>query len=379
MQSESIKAAKNVDQDRLWKRLMSMAEIGALPNGGVNRQALSNEDILARQRIIKWAKDLDFQIETDEIANLFIRLVGSNTSAPPVSTGSHLDSQPRGGKFDGAFGVIGGFEALEAIRCAGIKPKSSIELIAWTNEEGGRFQPGVMGSSLFAGDIYRMYSRYSQIANWNLEIMSMNETGIGGYKEIVFSVQGENVYKKLKYESGAHRVQRVPSTESSGRIHTSTITVAVLPEADDVDVDINDNDLRIDIFHAGGHGGQNVNKVATAVRITHLPSGIVAVCQDERSQMRNKQKAMDVIKARLLDKATREQQQSISSDRKSQVGTGERAEKIRTYNFPQDRITDHRINLTIHNMENVLNGNLDILIDPIQEKEKEMLLENPVV
>ena len=224
-----------------------------------------------------------------------------------------------------------------------------------------------------------MYSRYSQIANWNLEIMSMNETGIGGYKEIVFSVQGENVYKKLKYESGAHRVQRVPSTESSGRIHTSTITVAVLPEADDVDVDINDNDLRIDIFHAGGHGGQNVNKVATAVRITHLPSGIVAVCQDERSQMRNKQKAMDVIKARLLDKATREQQQSISSDRKSQVGTGERAEKIRTYNFPQDRITDHRINLTIHNMENELNGNLDILIDPIQEKEKEMLLENPVV
>ena len=234
-------------------------------------------------------------------------------------------------------------------------------------------------AALFAGDIYRMYSRYSQIANWNLEIMSMNETGIGGYKEIVFSEQGENVYKKLKYESGAHRVQRVPSTESSGRIHTSTITVAVLPEADDVDVDINDNDLRIDIFHAGGHGGQNVNKVATAVRITHLPSGIVAVCQDERSQMRNKQKAMDVIKARLLDKATREQQQSISSDRKSQVGTGERAEKIRTYNFPQDRITDHRINLTIHNMENVLNGNLDILIDPIQEKEKEMLLENPVV
>ena len=234
-------------------------------------------------------------------------------------------------------------------------------------------------AALFAGDIYRMYSRYSQIAHWNIEIMSMNETGIGGYKEIVFSVQGENVYKRLKYESGAHRVQRVPSTESSGRIHTSTITVAVLPEAEDVDVDISDNDLRIDIFHAGGHGGQNVNKVATAVRITHLPSGIVAVCQDERSQMRNKQKAMDVIKARLLDKATREQQQSISSDRKSQVGTGERAEKIRTYNFPQDRITDHRINLTIHNMENVLNGNLDILIDPIQEKEKEMLLENPVV
>ena len=234
-------------------------------------------------------------------------------------------------------------------------------------------------AALFAGDIYRMYSRYSQITNWDIEIISMHETGVGGYKEIVFSIQGENVYKKLKYESGAHRVQRVPSTESSGRIHTSTITVAVLPEADDVDVSISDSDLRIDIFHAGGHGGQNVNKVATAVRITHIPTGIVAVCQDERSQMRNKQKAMDVIKARLLDKATREQQQSISSDRKSQVGTGERAEKIRTYNYPQDRITDHRINLTIHNMENVLNGNLDILIDPIQEKEKELLLENPVV
>tara|TARA_B110000196_G_C21107966_1_gene646215 strand:+ start:354 stop:1424 length:1071 start_codon:yes stop_codon:yes gene_type:complete len=234
-------------------------------------------------------------------------------------------------------------------------------------------------AALFAGDIYRMYSRYSQITNWDIEIISMHETGVGGYKEIVFSIQGENVYKKLKYESGAHRVQRVPSTESSGRIHTSTITVAVLPEADDVDVSISDSDLRIDIFHAGGHGGQNVNKVATAVRITHIPTGIVAVCQDERSQMRNKQKAMDVIKARLLDKATREQQQSISSDRKSQVGTGERAEKIRTYNYPQDRITDHRINLTIHNMENVLNGNLDILINPIQEKEKELLLENPVV
>jgi peptide chain release factor 1 len=234
-------------------------------------------------------------------------------------------------------------------------------------------------AALFAGDIYRMYSRYSQITNWDIEIISMHETGVGGYKEIVFSIQGENVYKKLKYESGAHRVQRVPSTESSGRIHTSTITVAVLPEADDVDVSISDSDLRIDIFHAGGHGGQNVNKVATAVRITHIPTGIVAVCQDERSQMRNKQKAMDVIKARLLDKATREQQQSISSDRKSQVGTGERAEKIRTYNYPQDRITDHRINLTIHNMENVLNGNLDILITPIQEKEKELLLENPVV
>ena len=224
-------------------------------------------------------------------------------------------------------------------------------------------------ATLFASELYRMYTRYAQSRGWNVELIDTRETGIGGFKEIVFEVKGQDVSSRLKHESGGHRVQRVPVTESSGRLHTSTVTVAVLPEAEDVEVDLNEEDLRIDIFHAGGHGGQNVNKVATAVRITHLPTGITAVCQDERSQLRNKQKAMAVIKARILDRATREQQQEVTQQRRSQVGTGERSEKVRTYNFPQDRVTDHRINLTLHNLRSVLEGNLDSLIEPLMAQE----------
>ncbi len=189
-------------------------------------------------------------------------------------------------------------------------------------------------------------------------------------------MRGKDVYSRLKHESGGHRVQRVPATESSGRLHTSTATVAVLPEADDVEVDIKDEDIRIDIFHAGGAGGQNVNKVATAIRITHLPTGIMAVCQDERSQLRNKQKAMAVLKARLLDRATREQEANISQQRKSQVGSGERAEKIRTYNFPQDRVTDHRLNESFHNISDIMSGNLDHILDPLMLRERSLLLES---
>ena len=225
-------------------------------------------------------------------------------------------------------------------------------------------------AALFAGDLYRMYTRYSQIQGWEVELIDAHDTGIGGFKEIIFEVKGQSAYSRLKHESGVHRVQRVPATESSGRLHTSTVTVAVLPEAEEVEVDLKEGDLRIDVYHAGGHGGQNVNKVATAVRITHLPSGIVAVCQDERSQLRNKQKAMAVLRARLLDRATREQQQEISQDRRSQVGTGDRAEKARTYNYPQNRVTDHRIGLTLHNLEAVLDGNLDALIDPLLKMEQ---------
>jgi len=233
-------------------------------------------------------------------------------------------------------------------------------------------------AALFTAELYRMYTRYAQRRGWQVELIDARETGIGGFKEIVFEVKGKDVYHRMKHESGGHRVQRVPVTESSGRIHTSTATVAVMPEAGDVEVDLKADDLRIDIYHAGGHGGQNVNKVATAVRITHLPSGIVAICQDERSQLRNKQNAMAVLKARLLDRLTREQQQAISQDRRSQVGTGERAEKIRTYNFPQDRVTDHRVGLTLHNLPAILDGDLDPIIEPLVAQELERRLEASV-
>ncbi|MFB0559432.1 MAG: peptide chain release factor 1 [Dehalococcoidales bacterium] len=220
-------------------------------------------------------------------------------------------------------------------------------------------------AGLFAADLFRMYSRYAQSKGWETDIINANESGIGGFKEIIFEIKGEGAFSRLKFERGVHRVQRVPVTESSGRIHTSTATVAVLPEADEVEVDISPDDLKIDIFHSGGPGGQNVNKVATAVRVTHLPTGMVVACQDERSQLRNKMKAMAVLRARLLDMERRKQEEETTKQRRSQVGTGERAEKIRTYNFPQDRITDHRIGLTLHNLPRILQGDFDQLIDAL--------------
>jgi peptide chain release factor 1 len=230
-------------------------------------------------------------------------------------------------------------------------------------------------AALFAADLFRMYSRYAQSKGWAVDIIDSNESSIGGFKEIIFEVKGAGAFSRLKYERGVHRVQRVPVTESSGRIHTSTATVAVLPEASEVEVSIDPDDLRTDIFHSGGAGGQNVNKVATAVRITHLPTGIVAVCQDERSQLRNRQKAMAVLRARLLDIEQRKQEAAITEQRRSQVGTGDRSEKIRTYNFPQDRITDHRIGLTLHNLPQVLEGELDRLIDTLATDEQARQLE----
>ncbi len=220
-------------------------------------------------------------------------------------------------------------------------------------------------AGLFASDLFRMYSRYAQAKNWGVEIIDINQSSIGSIKEVVFEIRGRGAYSRLKYESGVHRVQRVPTTESSGRVHTSTATVAVLPEVEEVEVEINPEDLRIDIFHSGSAGGQNVNKVATAVRITHYPSGIVVTCQDERSQLKNKNKAMSVLRAKLYDIEQRKQQAEISEQRRSQVGTGERVEKIRTYNFPQDRLTDHRIGLSVHNLEKIMEGNLDDLIDAL--------------
>ncbi|MFC1928082.1 peptide chain release factor 1 [Chloroflexota bacterium] len=220
-------------------------------------------------------------------------------------------------------------------------------------------------AGLFAADLFRMYSRYAQSKSWEIEIINASESGIGGFKEIIFEVKGEGAFSRLKYERGVHRVQRVPVTESSGRIHTSTATVAVLPEADEVEIAVDLDELRIDIYHSGGAGGQNVNKVATAVRITHLPTGMVTVCQDERSQLRNKMKAMAVLRARLLDMERRKQEEAMVKQRRSQVGTGDRAEKIRTYNFPQDRVTDHRIGLTLHSLNRVLQGDFDQLIDAL--------------
>jgi len=230
-------------------------------------------------------------------------------------------------------------------------------------------------AGLFAADLFRMYTRYAQSKGWEVDIIDSNESGVGGFKEIIFEVKGKGAFSRLKYERGVHRVQRVPVTESSGRIHTSTATVAVLPQADEVEVAINPSDLRIDIYHSGGAGGQNVNKVATAVRVTHLPTGMVSTCQDERSQLRNRKKAMSVLRARLLDIEKRKQEEEITKQRRSQVGTGERAEKIRTYNFPQDRITDHRINLSLHNLQGVLDGELGELIDALATSERAKQLE----
>ena len=220
-------------------------------------------------------------------------------------------------------------------------------------------------AAIFAADLFRMYSRYAQTKRWSIEVIDVSEGAEGGYKEIVYEVKGKSAFSRLKYERGVHRVQRVPVTEASGRIHTSTATVVVMPEADEVDIDINPDDMRIDIFHASGAGGQNVNKVATAVRITHIPTGVVVVCQDERSQLRNRQKALTVLRSRLLDAERRKQEESIGEERRAQVGTGERAEKIRTYNYPQDRITDHRIGQNFHNLPGTMEGNLDDIIDAL--------------
>ena len=231
-------------------------------------------------------------------------------------------------------------------------------------------------AGLFASNLYRMYSRLAQRLSWKLDVIASNTTGIGGLKEITFQINGDYAYSKLKHESGVHRVQRIPTTESSGRIHTSAATVAVLPEAEEIDLEINSEDLQIDIYHASGHGGQNVQKVATAVRITHLPTGVITTCQDERSQLKNKEKALSVLRARLLAAEIEKQQKEITDTRRSQVGSGDRSERVRTYNFPQGRITDHRIGLTSYNLEQVLDGDLMEFMDALVQDEQARKLEN---
>ncbi len=220
-------------------------------------------------------------------------------------------------------------------------------------------------AALFAGTLFRMYSMYAETKHWKIDIMNENETELGGYKEITFMVTGKGAYSRLKFESGVHRVQRVPDTESSGRIHTSTATVAVLPEVEDVEIEINPADIKMDVYRASGAGGQHVNKTSSAVRLTHVPTGIVAECQTERSQLQNREYAMRLLKSRLYEIEQREKEEKLAKERKSQVGTGDRSEKIRTYNYPQGRITDHRIGLSIYQMENFLNGDLDEMIDSL--------------
>ncbi len=225
-------------------------------------------------------------------------------------------------------------------------------------------------AGLFAGDLFRMYSRYAELRSWKLELIDISESGKGGIKEAVFSLNGDGVFGDMKFERGVHRVQRVPDTEASGRVHTSAASVAVLPEAEDVQIKINPNDLKIDIFRSGGAGGQSVNKLETAVRITHLPTKIVVQCQDERSQLKNKNKALKVLKARLYDWELKKQNEKISSERKSMIGSGDRSDKIRTYNFPQNRVTDHRIGLTLYNLSGIIEGDLDELIEQLKIAER---------
>ncbi|HMH51815.1 MAG TPA: peptide chain release factor 1 [Candidatus Acidoferrum sp.] len=230
-------------------------------------------------------------------------------------------------------------------------------------------------AGLFAADLMRMYTKYAERQRWKVEVMDANSTGVGGVKEVILFLQGRGAWSRLKYERGVHRVQRVPATESSGRIHTSTVTIAVLPEAEDVDVRVDEKDVRVDVYRSSGPGGQGVNTTDSAVRLTHIPTGLVVTCQDERSQIKNRAKAMRVLKARLLERAQDERQAAIAADRKSQVGTGERSERIRTYNFPQTRVTDHRIGLTLHRLPAVLEGDLDELIDGLSTAEQAERLE----
>ena len=273
-------------------------------------------------------------------------------------------------------------EELHNLKAKSMVSESKLEEIILEKESGGdqdiimeiRAGTGGVEASLFAADLLRMYSRYAVKKGWKAEPIDASTTEKGGYKEVIFSISGKGVYGRLKFESGTHRVQRVPDTEANGRIHTSAVTVAVLPEAEEVDLEVKPEDIKIDVFRAGGAGGQSVNRTDSAVRMTHIPTGMVVTCQDERSQLKNKAKALRVLRARLFDMRKTEHDRKISQSRKAQVGSGDRSEKIRTYNFPDRRVTDHRIGFTVHNLDLVLGGDLDEIIDALKTEDKKLRL-----
>ncbi len=349
-QSIEARLKEIADRHGEVERLMSQPEIASDQNA---IRKLGREYRQLQHIVELWNEMINAQTDLEDAQEMI-----AEEDDPEVLEMANAEAEELKGKLE----VLGADIKIELL------PKDETELADAVVEV--RAGAGGDEAGLFAAEVFRMYQRYSEARKWKLKVLSQNDTGVGGLKEVTFEIEGERAYQRLHLESGVHRVQRVPTTESQGRIHTSTATVVVMPKAEEVDVQIEDNDIKIDVFHSGGAGGQNVNKVATAIRITHLPSGLVVQCQNERSQLQNKQQAMEILRSRLWDMEIRKQQEEISVNRKAQVGTGDRSEKIRTYNFPQSRITDHRIGYTSHQMQNVLSGELDGFIDALLQEEQ---------
>jgi len=335
--------------------------------------------LLADEKVV--ANQAEYQAYAKEMSALMPLINGYNSYRKILKDIDEMEKVLKEKGHDKEF-ITMAEEELHNLKAMSKASESKLEEIILEKESGGdkdiimeiRAGTGGVEASLFAADLLRMYSRYAVKKGWKAETIDASTTEKGGYKEVVFSISGKGVYGRLKFESGTHRVQRVPDTEANGRIHTSAVTVAVLPEAEEVDVEVKPEDIKIDVFRAGGAGGQSVNRTDSAVRMTHIPTGMVVTCQDERSQLRNKAKALRVLRARLFDMRKADHDRKISQSRKAQVGSGDRSEKIRTYNFPDRRVTDHRIGFTVHNLEGVLEGDLDEIIDALKAEDRKLRL-----